>query len=302
MISSRHITQFIVVAEELHFGRAAQRLNISQPPLSQAIMRLEEALGVQLFERSKRAVTLTDAGRVFLEEAHHLVDRETEAIARTRKASAGVTGTFALGFVGSVSYELLPELLTKYRKHYPEVAFDLRELTSAEQMQELQARRIDAAIVRLPLSNVHDLEMCIIKRERMIAVLPINHPLASMESIPLAMLAGESFIMFPPNRVFSLPAKTLMACDAAGFSPRVALEAWQMPTMVSLVAAGMGIAILPSQIKNIPLRGVIYRELSDKSEHLELEIALAWRRDSRSILRDKFIEVVTKELDTPSTQ
>lgn len=293
MISSRLLSQFIVVAEELHFGRAARRLHMSQPPLSQAIQRLEEQIGVALFERASRAITLTDAGRVFLREARYLEDQQAQAIAHTRQAGAGLMGTIVLGFVGSVSYGLLPELLTQFRKTHPDVAFDLRESTSIESIQELKARRIDLGIVRLPLGDANNIEMRIIKRERMIAVLPKDHPLASLPAIPLASLADETFMMFPADRVFSLHAKTLLACQAAGFSPRIGMDAWQMPTMVSLVAAGVGVALLPSQITNIPHPGVIYRELEDQMEHLELDIALAWLRDNRSRLRETFVDAVT---------
>ncbi|WP_296943733.1 LysR substrate-binding domain-containing protein [uncultured Massilia sp.] len=293
MISSRLLAQFIAVAEELHFGRAALRLHMSQPPLSQAIQRLEEHIGVALFDRANRTIALTDAGRVFLKEARRLEDQQAQAVAHTRQAAAGLMGTIVLGFVGSVSYGLLPELLTQFRKHHADVAFDLREATSVEQIEDLKARRIDLGIVRLPLGGANDLEMRVIKRERMIAVLPRAHPLAALPAIPLASLAGETFMMFPADRVFSLHAKTLMACQAAGFSPRLGMSAWQMPTMVSLIAAGVGIALLPSQIVNIAHPGVIYRELEDRMEHLELEIALAWRRDDRSRLREAFVDAAT---------
>lgn len=293
MISSRLLSQFIVVAEELHFGRAALRLHMSQPPLSQAIQRLEDHIGVALFDRANRAITLTDAGRVFLKEARHLEDQQTQAIAHTRQAGAGLMGTIVLGFVGSVSYGLLPELLTQFRRDHAEVAFDLRESTSVEQVQELKARRMDLGIVRLPLGDANGLEMRVIKRERMIAVLPKDHPLGAMTAIPLARLANETFMMFPADRVFSLHAKTLMACQAAGFSPRIGMSAWQMPTMVSLVAAGVGVALLPSQIVNIAHPGVIYRDIEDRMEHLELEIALTWLREDRSRLRETFVDAVT---------
>ena len=301
MISSRLLTQFIAVAEELHFGRAARRLHMSQPPLSQAIQRLEEQIGVPLFSRANRTITLTDAGRVFLKEAHNLEDQQAQAIAHARQAGAGLKGTIVLGFVGSVSYGLLPDLLTHFRKRHPDVAFDLRESTSTESIAELKARRIDVGIVRLPLGDANNIEMRIIKRERMIAVLPKDHPLGVLPAIPLASLTDETFMMFPPDRVFSLHAKTLLACQAAGFSPRIGMDAWQMPTMVSLVAAGVGVALLPSQILNIPHPGVIYRELEDASEHLELDIALAWLRDDRSRLRETFVEAVVAHAHQPGS-
>lgn len=292
MISARALTQFIVLAEELHFGRAAVRLHMSQPPLSQAIMRLEETVGVQLLNRSKTAVSLTDAGAVFVQEAHRLLEQQALALSHTRQASMGMSGTVALGFVGSVSYGLLPRMLAHYRTNFPDVTFDLRELPSAEQVRELEGRRIDLGIVRLPLANAGDFHLKVIHRERMIAVLPVAHRLARQRRVWLGDLAEETFMVFPVSRVPSLHAQTLMVCQAVGFSPRVALEAWQMPTMVSLVAAGVGIALLPEQITNIPHTGVVYRGIRDDVVGLDLEVALAWRKDMRSTLCQRVIDSV----------
>jgi DNA-binding transcriptional LysR family regulator len=257
---------------------------MSQPPLSQAIMRLEEAIGVELLSRANRGIRLTEAGQVFLIEARRLLQQEAKAIAHTRQASAGMTGTLALGFVGSVSYGLLPELLVKFRREHPDIRFDLRELPSSDQLVELEAERIDLGLVRLPLAKAHNFLFKVVRRERMIAVLPREHRLASAPAISLGELASDTFMMFPPSRVLSLHTKTIDACHAAGFSPRVALEAWQMPTMVSLVAAGVGITLLPAQIREIPHQGVVYKEISDQFESLELEIALAWRHTNSSKL------------------
>jgi DNA-binding transcriptional LysR family regulator len=298
MISSRALAQFIVLAEELHFGKAADRLHISQPPLSQAIMRLEQTVGVELLLRDSRSVSLTDAGRVFLVEARRLLEQHELAIAHTRQACIGMTGRISLGFVGSVSYGLLPELLSMFRRKYPDIAFDLRELPSSEQLTAFRAQQIEIGIVRLPLSNASDLEMKVIKRERMIAVLPLGHPLAKKRIIELRSLANETFMMFPPHLVLSLHAKTMMACHAAGFSPRTGLEAWQMSTMVSLIAAQMGIALLPAQVKHIPHPGVVYRDVTGDNGHLDLEIALAWHPQSRSRLCQQAIEAIPADRET----
>ena len=286
------LEQYVAVAEELHFGHAARRLRISQPPLSQAIMRLEQTLNVELLKRSNRTVELTDAGRTFLREAYRLLELESVAVAHTRAAGAGLASPITLGFVGSVSYGLLPELLAGFRKLHVQAVFDLRELTSVEQLRELEARRLDAGIVRLPLCNANGMGTKIIRHERMVVALPKNHLLCALKTVPLARLADERFIAFPPDRVMSLYAKTLLACHAAGFSPRIATHAWQMPTMAGLVAAGLGVALLPAQIKNLSQPGVVYRELEDSSEHLNLEIALAWRPDDCPAMCRKFIESI----------
>jgi DNA-binding transcriptional LysR family regulator len=292
MFSFKQLKQFIVVAEELHFGRAAARLHIEQPPLSQAIMRLEEIVGIELLARTKRAVGLTEAGRIFLEDARRLINLKDQAIERARHAREGSAECLTLGLVGSVSYGLLPEFLSRFRKEHPNVSFELSELSSIEQIEELNTKRIDAGILRVPVYNATGLNMRIVTRERMVAVLPAKHPLAHKSKIHLASLSEEKFVMFPANRVPSLQVKTLMACHAAGFSPTVALEAWQMLTVVSLVAAGMGIALIPSQIRNTPHPGVVFRDLLDESEHLDLEIAIAWRRDNNSQLLQRFIDSI----------
>lgn len=279
MIHGRLLHQFVAVAEELHFGRAAERLHMAQPPLSQAIKNLEEVVGVKLLTRSKHFVALTPAGRVFLNDARDLLARERRAIDAARRASAGSTGRITIGFVGSVSYELLPRFLRQFKERFPATHVDLRELTSREQIENLHARKIDLGIVRLPLTDAADVALHPIEVERFIAVLPSDHRLAGVNELRLNDLSGESFMAFPPDKIPSLHAKFLMACEECGFSPRIALEAWQMSSMVSLVAAGMGIALLPAQVRKIPHAGVVYKDLADRSKHIELKIAMAWRPD-----------------------
>lgn len=282
MITGRLLTQFIAVAEELHFGRAAARLHMAQPPLSQAIKHLEELVGVQLLARSKHFVGLTPAGRAFLEEARELLARGQQAIDTARRASKGLTGRVTIGFVGSVSYELLPRILRAFRTRFPAIHVDLRELTSTEQIESLRARKIDLGIVRLPLNNAADIDLRTIETERFIAVLPKDHRLAKAATLRLEDLAEDPFMIFPAEKIPSLHAKFLMACEQAGFSPRIALEAWQMASMVSLVATGMGVVLLPAQVRNSPHPGVVYKDLDNRSEHFELKIAVAWRSEGIS--------------------
>jgi len=282
VIAGRLLNQFIAVAEELHFARAAERLHMAQPPLSQAIKHLEEIVGARLFDRSRHFVALTPAGQAFLEEARNLLAVGQRAIDTARRINAGKAGRVRIGFVGSVSYALLPKLLRDLRSRHPDIETDLRELRSQQQVEELAAGRIDIGVVRLPLSNAGDLLLRTIDTERFIAVLPKHHRLARARSIRLRDLAGEAFMTFPAAQIPGLHAKFLMACDEAGFSPKIALEAWQMAGMVSLVAADMGIALLPAQVRSTSHPDVVYKALADKSEHLELKIALAWRPDNHS--------------------
>jgi DNA-binding transcriptional LysR family regulator len=294
MIPGRLLSQFIAVAEELHFGRAAARLHMAQPPLSQAIKHLEELVGVQLLARSKHSVSLTPAGKAFLDGARELLTQGQRAIDTARRASEGLTGRITIGFMGSVSYELLPRILRDFRTQFPAIHVDLREQTSIEQIESLHASKIDLGIVRVPLNNAADLNMRTIEVERFIAVLPRDHRLAASRSLRLEELADAPFLIFPADKSPSLHAKFLMACDEAGFSPRIAHEAWQMASMVSLVAAGMGVALLPAQVRNSPHPGVVYKDFDNDSEHLELKIAAAWRPDNISAGVHSMLSVLAK--------
>ena len=200
MFPGRLLSQFITVAEELHFGRAAARLHMAQPPLSQAIKHLEELVGVQLLVRSRHSVVLTPAGRAFLDDARELLMQGQRAIEAARRASEGRIGRITIGFVGSASYELLPRILHNFRMQFPAIHVDLRELISAEQIVSLHAGKIDLGIVRLPLSKAADINMRIIEVERFIAVLPRQHRLAATQSLRLEDLAEDSFHDFPARQ------------------------------------------------------------------------------------------------------
>ncbi|WPB55545.1 LysR substrate-binding domain-containing protein [Xylophilus sp. GOD-11R] len=292
MISSRLLRQFVAVAEELHYGRAAARLHMAQPPLSQGIKRLEEIVGVQLLERSRHSVRLTNAGAVFLAEARNLLAQEERALEATRRAAQGIAGRVCIGFVGSVSYELLPRILQDFRARYPAIDVDLREQISKEQVASLVAGKVDVGILRLPVSDAGGLQMRVIHRERFVAVLPRGHRLAKARSVRLADLADESFMTFPADRIPSLYGKFLMACNEAGFSPRTVLEAWQMPSMACLVASGVGVVLLPAQAGSLPHPGVVYKTIADSSAHLELEIAVGWRSENPSTAMKLLLSVL----------
>ncbi|MEH3087200.1 MAG: LysR family transcriptional regulator [Xylophilus ampelinus] len=282
MVTSRLLRQFVAVAEELHYGRAAARLHMAQPPLSQGIKRLEDIVGVRLLERSRHGVALTAAGQVFLDEARGLLAREAKAVEAARRAADGIVGRVTVGFVGSISYELLPRILQGFRARFPAVDLDLREHTSTEQIAGLLADKLDLGLLRLPVGNASDLRLRVVHRERFVAVLPRGHRLARARAVRLAQLADESFMAFPADRIPGLHAKFLLACAEAGFSPRTVLEAWQMPSMVSLVAAGFGVALLPAQVRSLPHPGVVHKPIADASAHLDLEIAACWHPENRA--------------------
>lgn len=287
----------MAVAEELHFRRAAQRLHIAQPPLSQQIQKLELELGVELFRRSNRRVELTDAGRVFLEEAQRTLTNAGHAVDAVRSAARGEVGWLRLGFVGSVSYDLLPCLLWKFRKRYPGVQMELRQLTTEEQMSALEKGDIDLGIAR-ELEPVNGLTIVPLLRERLLAALPAGHPLAGRQKIRLAELAEDSFITLPRPKVPRLYDNFVYLCRAAGFDPKIAQEALQFPTILGLVSAGLGVAIVPAVVQAFRKTGVAYVLLTDDAA--VSDIAFAHRSSRESPVVSAFLDTaheVARETD-----
>lgn len=285
----RHLRYFVAVAEELHFGRAAARLNIAQPPLSQQIRRLEEMLQVPLFRRTRRRVELTDAGRAFLEGAREALRQVEAAVHRARRADAGEIGHLALGFVGSAAVSVLPDLVRRLRSRFPGVKLALVEQTTAQQVEALLAGRLQAGLVRPPLV-ARGLEVRTVAREPLVVALPAGHPLAAGRDVPLPSLAGEPFVLFPREQGPGLHDLVLAACAEAGFSPAVVQEATQMQTIVGLVAAGLGVALVPGSVRRYRQRGVVFRPLRGPVPTVDL--AVAWRRGDPSAVLQAFLGVL----------
>lgn len=288
----RHLRYFAAVAEELHFGRAARKLHISQPPLSMQIRALEEELGVTLLNRTQRSVSLTQAGNALLVEARHILARVDQAILTTRRAGRGEIGELLVGFISVADYNVLPEVLREFRRRFPLVNLTLREATSDTQLRDLIAGRIDVGFV-LPPVNEPALESVAILREPLIAALPEKHPLARKPGkLALEKLGDAPFILFPRPNAPGLYDDIVSCCKAAGFSPRVEQEAIQMQTIVSLVSAELGVALIPASMMHLQRTGVVYKELRNGSP--PIEIHLVWRRgDDLPALR-VFIEVATQ--------
>lgn len=284
----RHLRYFVTVAEELHFGRAAQRLQIAQPPLSQQIRQLEEELGVQLFHRTKRSVQLTEAGQLFLEEACQILTRAEQAIQIVQRADRGETGRLTLGFVGSATYSVLPVVLKVFRRRFPEVLLSLHEMTTTQQVQALHEDRIHLGFVRPP---IYEQELMIesILKEPFVAVLPEFHRLANETQISLRSLANDPFILFPRYLGSGFYDQIVNMCQQVGFQPQVAQEAIQMQTIISLVAAELGVALVPASVQNLQRVGVVYKALAESTSQVEL--AMVWRPDKISSVLQKFLEV-----------
>ncbi len=287
----RHLRYFLAVAQELHFGRAAARLGIAQPPLSQAIRRLEARLGVELFRRTRRHVELTDAGAVLRDEARSLLDHAARVERALRTAEAGTAGTLRIGFVGSAAHDVLPTLLRRLRDGYPDVVVAPQELSTTAQVQAVAGGSLDAGIVRLPIAAPHVATLRLVE-EPLVIALPDFHPLARRARLPLSALAGEPFVLWGRDRNPLFHDEVISACHAAGFSPNVVQEAGEMPTIVGLVAAGLGVSLVPASMERVRSDGVAYRPV--RGRPVRIALALAWRRDDPPALVRNLIAVARR--------
>lgn len=295
----RHLRYFVTVAEELHFGRAAQKLHISQPPLSMQIRSLENELGVTLLNRTQRQVSLTQAGAALLGEARHILARVEQAVLMTRRAGRGEIGELAIGFISVADYNVLPVVLREFRRRFPLVKLTLRESTTDVQIRDLLAGRIDVGFM-LPPINEASLESVAILREPLIAALPDKHPLARKPGkLALKKLKDAPFILFPRPNAPGLYDDVVSCCKAAGFSPRVEQEAIQMQTIVSLVSAGLGVALIPASLTNLQRTGVTYKFLLGGSPLTEVH--LVWRRGDELPALRVFVDVASQAANTAKT-
>lgn len=286
----RLLRYFTVVAEELHFSRAAARLHMAQPPLSQQIKHLEEELGVQLLARTRRRVELTEPGRQFLGSAREILAQVDRAVLQVQRASRGEVGEIAIGLVSSASYEdTLPRVLRAYRERHPAVAITLHELSSGEQLEALREGRIQVGFLRPPIHEPGIITTTVL-REPLVAVLPANHPLAGRKRIPLAALAADPFIMIPRSHGLGILDLVMRACLEAGFIPRIAQEAKEIQTVVSFVAAGFGVSLLPGTVRRLAHAGVAYAPLAPPQ--VLIEIAAAHRSGDASPLLAAFLAVL----------
>lgn len=293
----RQLRYFVTLAEEQHFSRAAARLAMTQPPLSQAIRLLEDALGVLLFERTKRSVKLTPVGAALLPEVRRVLAAADALAPLARSLAQGETGVLALAFVSSADYGLLPGLLRQFGERFPRVRLQLLEATSDVQIDELVAGRIDAGIVIPPIPPRHAAVLSYLPIAREPLIVAMSCELAQAlgtaydpAEIELAQLADVPLVIFP-RRLAPAFYDIIMGCyKAAGVVPRIGQEAIQMQTIVSLVSAGMGIALVPQSLHNLQRTGVVYRAL--RGALPVIETGLVWRTGDVSPVLAGFIDVV----------
>ncbi|AUB34317.1 DNA-binding transcriptional regulator, LysR family [Nostoc flagelliforme CCNUN1] len=285
----RHLRYFVAVAEELHFGRAAQRLHMAQQPLSQQIRQLEAELGVSLFHRTKRQVQLTEAGKAFLQEARQVLDKASHAIKVARLVAQGEIGRLAVGFSGFATYSILPKVLQVFRERFPSVELDLEEMTTSAQVQALQNRQIHLGLM-IPPVNDASLSLSMILQEPFVVVLPESHPLAKKPELTLSALGNESFILVSRHLEPGYYDLCISLFQQAGFSPKVVQKASHKQTILGLVSAGMGVSLAPASIRNIHRTGVVYTNLN--TSIAKVELAAVWRQDESSPILQSFIEVI----------
>jgi DNA-binding transcriptional LysR family regulator len=259
----RHLRHFVVLAEELHFGRAARRLSISQPPLSFSIRRLEEDLGVRLFERTSRQVRLTAAGAAFLVESRRILGQADDARALVGRIAAGLSGRLQLGFVASMLYRGLPELLARFRREHPGIELALRELNSGEQVEALRAGRLDAGFIHAPTLPA-GLEGVAWLTEPFVCCLPQGHPQAQRRRADLAALAGEPLVLFAREASPEYHDRIVSLCAESGFTPEQRHEVRHWLTVLAFVAAGMGVALVPASLARAGMAGVRFVALGNR--------------------------------------
>ena len=298
-IELRQLRYFVAVAEELHFGKAAQRLHMSQPPLSQAIQLLEDMLKTPLFLRNRRTVALTPAGNALLPEARRMLVQAAELPGLVLRAAGGESGRLSLAFVSSADYSVLPPFLRDYRAAYPQVQIVLQEATSDIQVDDLLRERIDAGLIIPPLPEkaVPVLDYLKVLEEPLILAAPAGlDALCNPGPVWLKDLPRMPLIIFPRPIAPALHDAILAVFRAAGITPDIGQQAIQMQTIVSLVSAGIGLALVPQSVSNLMRPGVEYRALHDATPLVET--GLAWRRDNRSPVLQGFLDLLRKNIKT----
>jgi len=274
----RHLRSFAVLAEERHFGRAAGLLHLAQPALSQQVKQLERELGVELFTRTTRRVELTEAGTRLVDHARSVladVDRARDDMALL---ATGRAGRVSVGFIGTATYDVLPRVAREVRRELPDVELQLRgELLSPQLVSGLAGRTYDLALLRPDPLDDAGLDVRRLRSERLVAVLPAQHPLAGRRRIALSLLAGDPFVMHPSGHRSSIHARVLEACADAGFEPSPVLEVAETATLVVFVAAGLGVALVPEPVRSLGLEGVAYVSITGAPT---VELALATRPDA----------------------
>lgn len=299
MLEFRQLRQFVVLAQELNYRRAAIKLHMSQPPLSVSIQQLERTVGTALLERSRQHVKLTAAGAVFYKDAVKILSQTLHAVERAQRAADGMVGTLRLSFVPSATLDLLPDLLKKFQLEYPTVQLNLSGDVTGRQIKALRRGDTDLAIVVPPLQDPKDLVVSLLREEKFVLAIPDDHPLAQRKSVRIKELASERFISFPSNEGPGFVSALLGACQNAGFLPKVVQEAGQMQTILTLVSGGVGIALVPAAMKTIRMRNVAFVDVTDGKMPLKYTLVFAYQATCDNPVVDAFLSVARRVFKLP---
>lgn len=284
----RHVRYFLAVADERSFTRAAEKLSVAQSPLSQQIRKLERELGVDLFFRTTRSVRLTEAGQVFYDRMRTLIANAEGAIDATRQTADGTLGRLSVGFAGSAGYELLPAVARAYTSRFPDVTLDLHtELVTPEQVAALQTGQLEVGILRPPV-QAEGIAVEIVRTEPTMVLLPNRHPASVAPQIDLHDMRDEWFIAYshnPPSTMYDLMVD---GCRRAGFTPKIRHMVRNSASLVTLVAAGLGVALVPASLRHLKIDGATYRPL--RSPKQTVALAIAYRADETNPLVRRFVE------------
>lgn len=292
----RRIRQFIVLAETLNYRRAAERLHMAQPPLTVSIQKLEMELGTKLFERNSTGVALTPGGRTVLAEARKLLFHGGQLQAIARDVTEGTGGTLRVGFVGTTTYGMLQQLLPQFRAEYPGVTLVLREATSTAILEQVEDHALDVGLVRTPLLRPTKASLVQLENDQFVAALPRGHHLGSRGPLRLSELAGESFAMYSAPAAAGLRSAVMLACQEAGFVPKVSQEGSQVQTLLALVESGIGVALVPSVMQRYVSDKLLYRPLEDLPRAVDVGIALAYLEGSELPAASRFRDVAVRVL------
>lgn len=271
-----HLRHFVAVADELHFGRAAKKLKMAQPPLSQSIMRLEESLGARLFDRSTRNVKLTAAGAALLPEAREIIARTALAERLVERMGTGDLARLRVGFVPMTTTVVLPQAIKAFRRAWPSVEVQLHERTSAAQVEALHAGELDLGILSRERVDTRGLQVRPLERTGLVAAIPSNWPLARRTALKIADLAGTPLVLFPQQVAPEFYTPLAAACRIAGFAPRVAHRVGQPYTMLTLVAQELGVGLVPESAQHVGIDGVTFVPLRELPAAMTQEVVLAW--------------------------
>lgn len=293
----RRIRHFVMLAETLNFRRAAERLHMAQPPLSVSIQKLESELGTKLFMRETKGVSITPCGKVVLKEARRLLFYEKQIIGAVRDGINGTGGTLHIGFVGTTTFGMLQRLIPLFRAEYPGVELVLREAASVSILHQLEDGALDIGLIRTPLLEPTDATLVQLEQDQFIAALPKGHSLTKQDSLKIRDLGNEFFVMYAQGAAAGLRSAAMLACQHAGFVPRIVQQVTQVQTLLALVESGLGVALVPSVARYYVSDRIVYRELSDVIPNAAIGLSWAYMPQTEGPAAARFRELALRSLN-----